>query len=94
MEPVLPQPTAERLNNSDMKKEKAKLPPSYFTLVKEYPLVPIKTERQYDAAVAFLEKLAIRDEGTLDRGEQAYIEALTQFVGDYEDKHFRAAMGL
>ena len=76
-----------------MRDTKKKLPPSYFVSVKEYPLVPIKTERQYDAAVAFLQKLAIRDEGTLDGGEQAYLEALTQFVGDYEDKHFRAEIG-
>jgi antitoxin component HigA of HigAB toxin-antitoxin module len=75
-----------------MRDTKNKLPPSYFALVKEYPLVPIKTERQYDAAVAFLQKLAIRDENTLDRGEQAYLETLTHFVGDYEDKHFRDKM--
>ena len=72
-----------------MKTINGKITGSYFALVKEYPLVPIKTERQYDAAVGFLEKLAIRDEGSLDGGEQAYLEALTQFVGDYEDKHFR-----
>ena len=59
---------------------------SYLDLVKQLPLVPIKDEAQYETALAFLKKLAIRDEGTLGEGEQAYLEALTQFVGDYEDK--------
>jgi len=66
---------------------------SYLDLVKQLPLVPIKDEAQYETALAFLKKLAIRDEGTLGEGEQAYLEALTQFVGDYEDKHLRVEMG-
>jgi len=66
---------------------------SYLELVKQLPLVPIKDEAQYTTALAFLSKLAIRDEGTLDDGQQAYLEALTQFVGDYEDTHLRAQIG-
>lgn len=66
---------------------------SYLDLVKQLPLVPIKDDAQYKAALAFIKKLAIRDEGTLDEGQQAYFEALTQFVGDYEDMHLRAEIG-
>ena len=62
---------------------------TYLELVKQFPLVPIKDEARYDAAVAFLKKLAIRDEGTLDAGEEAYLDALTLFVEDYQNKHHR-----
>jgi len=61
---------------------------SYFELVRQFPLVPIRNERQYDSAVAFLNKLAIRDEKSLDSGERAFLDALTQFVEDHErDRH-------
>ena len=60
---------------------------SYLDLVRKFPLVPLKTEAQYDAALSFLKKLAVRDEATLDEGESAYLEALTRFVEDYEERH-------
>ena len=62
---------------------------TYLELVKRFPLVPIKNETHYDEAVAFLKKLAIRDEGTLDTGEAAYLDALTLFVEDYQNKRHR-----
>ena len=62
-------------------------PDTYLELVKQFPLVPIKDEPHYDRAVAFLKHLAIRDEGTLDAGQQAYLDALTLFVEDYQNKH-------
>ena len=65
------------------------LTPSYFDLVRKFPLVPIRSEAQYDAAVVFLKNLAIRGEDALDEGEQAYLDALTQFVGDYEAQHYQ-----
>jgi HTH-type transcriptional regulator/antitoxin HigA len=65
----------------------------YFDLVREFPLVSIKSERHYDEAVAFLRKLAIRGENALDSGESDYLEALTQFVEDYEIRHYRAEIG-
>ena len=65
---------------------------SYLALVKEFPLVPIKSESHYDAAVAFLKKLAIRDEESLDGGESSYLEALTLFVEDYQHKHHQIAV--
>jgi HTH-type transcriptional regulator/antitoxin HigA len=60
---------------------------SYLELVRKFPLVPLKNEAQYDAALSFLKKLAVRDEAALDAGEGAYLEALTRFVEDYEDRH-------
>lgn len=61
----------------------------YLELVKQFPLVTIKSEAEYDRAVVFLKKLALRDEATLDAGEAAYLDALTLFVEDYEQKHHR-----
>lgn len=66
---------------------------SYSDLVRLFPLVPIKSERQYEAAVAFLQPLAVRDAESFDQGEQAYLEALTQFVEDYEQRHYRIEAG-
>ena len=61
---------------------------SYFDLVRQFPLVPVRSEKQYDAAVAFLTPLAVRDENRLDSGEKAHLAALSQFVEDYErDRH-------
>ena len=65
---------------------KAPAKDTYLALVRRCPLVPIKDEGHYDEAVAFLKKLAIRDEGTLDSGETAYLDALTLFVEDYRNK--------
>ncbi len=70
-------------------KLKAKGRDSYLELVKRFPLVPIKNERHYDEAAAFLKKLAIRAEGSLDRGEADYLDALTMFVEEYQNKHHR-----
>ena len=66
---------------------------SYFDLVREFPLVPLGDEAHYDAAVSFLKALAVRDEDRLDKGQKAYLDALTQFVGDYEEQHHRIESG-
>jgi HTH-type transcriptional regulator / antitoxin HigA len=64
---------------------------TYLDLVKEFPLVTIRNEKQYDEAVAFLKSLAIRDENSLDEGESSYLDALALFVEDYQNKHHRIA---
>lgn len=56
--------------------------------MRQFPLVPVRNEKQYDSAVAFLGRLAVRGESRLDSGEKAYLAALSQFVEDYErDRH-------
>ncbi len=59
----------------------------YLTLVRRHPLRPIRTGAEYDAALAVLDGLAVRDEGTLTPGEQDYLDALTAFVERYDDEH-------
>jgi len=61
----------------------------YLALVKRFPLRPIHGEREYDAAVEVMNALAVRDEGSLDRGEQDYLDTLTLLVETYDNRHFQ-----
>lgn len=72
-----------------MKTTTSRMKDSYFSLVRSFPLVPIRNEKQYDAAVAFLEPLVVRAPSSLDAGERAYMEALTLFVEEYERSQHR-----
>jgi HTH-type transcriptional regulator / antitoxin HigA len=62
--------------------------PSYLKLVRKFPLRVIESESQYDAAIAFLEPLAIRGEKDLNEGEADYLYALTSLVETYENEHY------
>src|SRR6185312_10938285 len=62
---------------------------SYMALIRRLPLRPIRNDRDYTAAVGVLNRLALRDEGTLDPGEQDYLETLTLLVESYDDRQFR-----
>ena len=62
----------------------------YLELVREFPLRPIKTDREY-AAAAVLDRLAVRTEGTLSRSEQDYLDTPTMLVQVYDDRHFKIA---
>lgn len=70
------------------KRAGAPLPASYMKLIRQFPLRPIRSDADYDAATAVLDKLAVRKEGTLDPGEQDYFEVLTNLVSDYDHDHF------
>ena len=61
----------------------------YMKLFDEFPIRPIRNDRELKAAGQIIDRLAIRDEGTLSRDEQDYLEAITLLVEDYEDKHHR-----
>lgn len=56
----------------------------YLELVKRFPPRPIRAPRQFDEAVALMNGLAVRDEGTLDTGEQDYLDTLTMLVEAYD----------
>jgi len=60
----------------------------YFGLVRRFPLRPIRSESQYDAAVEIMNRLAVRKEGTLDAAEQDYLEVLSDLVAAYDEKNF------
>lgn len=60
----------------------------YMALVERFPLRPMRDEAQYEAGVEVLKDLALRYE-ELAPDEVDYFDALSQFVGDYEQQHFR-----
>jgi HTH-type transcriptional regulator/antitoxin HigA len=62
-------------------------PDSYMQLFARHPLRPIHSDAEYDAAIAVLDKLAVRDETSLDAGERDYLAVLTDLVGAYDDAH-------
>lgn len=60
------------------------LPDTYFQLVKRFPLVHIKNEKNADAAQAMIDELLSKKR---DAGEQAYLDVLTDLFEAYEDEH-------
>ncbi|MGD0767513.1 MAG: helix-turn-helix domain-containing protein [Tepidisphaeraceae bacterium] len=62
--------------------------PSYLKLVRKFPLRVIGSEAQYDAAIAIIQRLAVRGEEGLDAGEADYLYALTSLVETYENEHY------
>jgi HTH-type transcriptional regulator/antitoxin HigA len=58
----------------------------YLKLIGEFPLRPIRSEREYKAARAVMERLAVRGEQGLDQGEMDYLEGLDEFIAAYDQK--------
>jgi HTH-type transcriptional regulator / antitoxin HigA len=61
--------------------------PAYLALIDIFPLHPLRSERDYDAAVTVLDTLVVRPEGSLDPGEQDYLDMLTMLVEVYDREH-------
>ena len=61
--------------------------PAYLALIDRFPLRPLRSERDYDAAVAVLDALAVRPEGSLHVGEQDYLDTLTMLVEAFDQDH-------
>lgn len=59
----------------------------FLELVRRFPLRPIHTKRDFNAATAVLEKLAVRGEDDLNNDEFDYVEVLTDLVEAYETMH-------
>jgi HTH-type transcriptional regulator/antitoxin HigA len=60
---------------------------AYLALIEHFPLRPLRSERDYDVAVAILDVLAVRPERSLERGEQDYFDTLTILVEAYDEEH-------
>jgi HTH-type transcriptional regulator/antitoxin HigA len=58
---------------------------SYLELVLDFPLASIKSDEHLAEAQRVMDRLLAR--GTLDQGEETYLEALSDLVGAYEDEH-------
>jgi HTH-type transcriptional regulator/antitoxin HigA len=61
--------------------------PAYQALIDVFPLRPLRSERDYDKAAAILDAMAVRPEGSLERGEQDYFDTLTMLVEAYDQEH-------
>lgn len=72
------------------RKHPAKCRDEYLELVLTFPPRPIHDEKHYDRTVAVMNRLAVRDEGTLSDAEQDYLEALTRFVEVYDQRELLA----
>jgi HTH-type transcriptional regulator / antitoxin HigA len=65
----------------------AKVDRRYLNLVRQFPLRPIRSQRELDRAMKLAGHLATYDEGTLPLGEQDYLDALTMFIVDFQRRH-------
>jgi HTH-type transcriptional regulator/antitoxin HigA len=69
-----------------------RLTAGYLAMIQSFPLRPLRSEREYDAALSVLDSLAVRPEGSLDPGEQDYFDTLTILVEAYDQEHYAAEM--
>lgn len=67
------------------KRRPRKLPDSYFSLVREFPLTCIRNDAHLDAATAMIKQLL---QTRLDRGGEEYLDALSDLIEVYEDEHY------
>jgi HTH-type transcriptional regulator / antitoxin HigA len=65
----------------------AQLDRRYLNLVRQFPLRPIRAKREMDRALKIAGQLATYEEGTLSRGEQDYLDAITVFIEDFQRRH-------
>jgi HTH-type transcriptional regulator / antitoxin HigA len=59
---------------------------TYLELVRQHPLKSISSDAELTAAQAMVDGLL--DRGELDEGEEEYLDALSDLVAIYEDKHW------
>ena len=62
----------------------AKASDTYLALVRRFPLRPIRSENELDAAIAMIDGLTDRDD--LDSSEADYLDVLSDLVERYEEK--------
>jgi HTH-type transcriptional regulator/antitoxin HigA len=68
---------------------RGKVRQSYLALVQRFPLVSIKTDRELTAAQEMLD--SILAQGRLARGDEMYLDALSDLIAVYEDRHHSIA---
>lgn len=76
------------MSHTRVKTRSARMPASYFKLVRRHPLASIRSETELDAAQAVVDDLLTQD---LDRGGHAYLEALSDLIIQYERRHHAIA---
>lgn len=64
----------------------AELDAAYISLLRELPLVTIRDEAQYQYAMEVIDRLT--DQPGLSKGEEDYLDALSDLVWVYEEKNY------
>ncbi len=59
---------------------------SYLDLVRQFPLRPIRSAAQHQAAMRFLIATSMQDQQTKDHGVLDYMETLAKLIEEYEKK--------
>lgn len=80
--------TATTVRRTSKRSAKLRPSPAYQALIDLFPLRPLRSEHDYDAAATVLDRLAVRPEGSLDSGEQDYLDTLTMLIEAYDREHF------
>ena len=73
-----------------MKKKRmsaARVDNTYFALVREFPLKPIRSEKELDRATEIIDRLIDRGLDDLTSGEEAYLDVLSDLTEKYETEH-------
>ncbi len=65
---------------------KGKTRDSYLQCIQTFPLTTISSDDHLQAAGEVMDRLLAK--ASLDRGQQSYLDALSDLVGSYEDEHF------
>jgi len=60
----------------------------YMDLVRQFPLRPIRTKREYTAATKAMDTLAVRGEDDLNQDELDYLDVLTNLVEAFDAKRY------
>ena len=83
---------AVKLRTGRNRQASGRLTAGYLAMIHSFPLRPLRSEREYDAALSVLDSLAVRSEGSLDPGEQDYFDTLTILVEAYDQEHYAGDM--
>jgi HTH-type transcriptional regulator/antitoxin HigA len=59
----------------------------YLSLVERFPLRPLKSDKDYDEAIAVVDTLAVKREDSLSPAEQDYLGTLTLLIEQYDCQH-------
>jgi HTH-type transcriptional regulator/antitoxin HigA len=84
--------TATRARRHGNRQSSSRPAARYLALIQNFPLRPLRSEREYDAALSVLDSLAVRPEGSLETGEQDYFDTLTMLVEAYDEEHYAGEM--
>lgn len=76
-----------RSNSSRANSSRYAPPTDYLRLVKLFPLRPLRSQAEYEAALRVVDELAVRDEESLSRGETDYLGELSTFIELYDAEH-------